>query len=357
MIDIINNIDLKKFSINEIKQLLYIELSDNKTIYDLAKNTNFFNDLNKNSLIKAILNEKSIEVLKKVNLERVKYVASILINKEDLDKLFTSDIRINIKDKFYEKFNTIIDDKESNEKLNEIYKTFNKKQNELNYNKSNILLGMIIESYDVNQNFDKNKFDKLYKATNTPINKLNEEQKIIINSIEDKWLKWGVCFNREIKDNNLTYSNINPLDFDFSKMQTIKKIFQEKFDKNDKLTTKDYNLIGFLINEDKNDNINESFDKLKNILDNKKEDLNKKWLNEDEFFNHFYKNIKNIVEYKSLNNFKTQIKNIINNFINADKDNVDIAFTEIFALNKTLEIAKNINFDNNINLDRMFNLV
>ena len=145
----------------------------------------------------------------------------------------------------------------------------------------------------------------------TVIPELNEEQKTIINSIEDKWLKWGVCFNREIEDNNLTFSDLNPLDFDFSKMQTIKKIFQEKFDKNQELTTKDYNLIGFLINEDKNDNINESFDKLKNILDNKKEDLNKKWLNEDEFFNHFYKNIKNIVEYKSLNNFKTQIKNMI----------------------------------------------
>ena len=51
----------------------------------------------------------------------------------------------------------------------------------------------------------------------------------------------------QIKDNNLTFSDLNPLDFDFSKMQTIKKIFQEKFDKNDKLTTKDYNLIGFLI--------------------------------------------------------------------------------------------------------------
>ena len=166
MIDIINNIDLKKFSINEIKQLLYIELSDNKTIYNLAKNTNFFNDLSKNSLIKSILNENSIEVLKKVNFKRVKYVASILINKEDLDKLFTSDIRINIKDRFYEKFNTIIDEKESNEKLNEIYKIFNQKQNELNYNKSNILLGIIIESYDsYNKKFDENKFDKLYKAT------------------------------------------------------------------------------------------------------------------------------------------------------------------------------------------------
>ena len=63
--------------------------------------------------------ENSIEVLKKVNFKRVKYVASILINKEDLDKLFTSDIRINIKDRFYEKFNTIIDEKESNEKLND----------------------------------------------------------------------------------------------------------------------------------------------------------------------------------------------------------------------------------------------
>ena len=113
------------------------------------------------------MNEKSIEGLQKINLERVKYVASILINKEDLDKLFTSDIRINIKDRFYEKFNTIIDEKESNEKLNEIYKIFNQKQNELNYNKSNILLGMIIETYDVNQNFDKNKFDILYKVTNT----------------------------------------------------------------------------------------------------------------------------------------------------------------------------------------------
>ena len=72
MIDIINNIDLKKFSINEIKQLLYIELSDNKTIYDLAKNTNFFNDLNKNSLIKVILNKESNESLQKINLERIK---------------------------------------------------------------------------------------------------------------------------------------------------------------------------------------------------------------------------------------------------------------------------------------------
>ena len=349
--------DILKYDLNDIKQLLYIESSDNKTIYDLVKNTSFFNKIENNILIKDILKDKlDGKTINKFNLERIKYVASILINKENLDKLFTNDIRINIKDKFYKLFGTLIEDDLSNSKLNEIYKLFNTYKDEKNYKNLNILLGIILESYE-NKEFNKNKFEQFFELINNPASKLNEEQKKLFDSIEDKWLKWSVYFNREIKDNNLTYSNINPLDFDFSKMQTIKKIFQEKFDKNDKLTTKDYNLIGFLINEDKNDNINESFDKLKNILDNKKEDLNKKWLNEDEFFNHFYKNIKNIVEYKSLNNFKTQIKNIINNFINADKDNMDIAFTEIFALNKTLEIAKNINFDNNINLDRMFNLV
>ena len=342
MIDIINNIDLKKFSINEIKQLLYIELSDNKTIYNLAKNTNFFNDLSKNSLIKSILNENSIEVLKKVNFKRVKYVASILINKEDLDKLFTSDIRINIKDRFYEKFNTIIDEKESNEKLNEIYKIFNQKQNELNYNKSNILLGMIIESYDVNQNFDKNKFDKLYKATNTPINKLNEEQKTIINSIEDKWLKWGVCFNREIKDNNLTFSDLNPLDFDFSKMQTIKKIFQEKFDKNQELTTKDYNLIEFLINKNQKENFDETFEKFKELFELK----NKSFYNEKnkEKFNYlFYKNIKHIVENKNDNIFKKHIDDTLNNFFKSKEQDIDNQIKNIFSLNKAINMHKNIN--------------
>ena len=177
--------DILKYDLNDIKQLLYIESSDNKTIYDLVKNTSFFNKIENNILIKDILKDKlEGKTINKFNLERIKYVASILINKENLDKLFTNDIRINIKDKFYEKFNTIIDDKESNEKLNEIYKTFNKKQNELNYNKSNILLGIIIESYDsYNKKFDENKFNKLYEATNTPINKLNEEQKNLINNI------------------------------------------------------------------------------------------------------------------------------------------------------------------------------
>ena len=68
MIGIINNIDLKKFSINEIKQLLYIELSDNKTIYNLAKNTNFFNDLSKNNLQEIILSSEE-ERDKMINCE------------------------------------------------------------------------------------------------------------------------------------------------------------------------------------------------------------------------------------------------------------------------------------------------
>ena len=229
----------------------------------------------------------------------------------------------------------------SNSKLNEIYKLFNTYKDEKNYKNLNILLGIILESYE-NKEFNKNKFEQFFELINNPASKLNEEQKKLFDSIEDKWLKWSVYFNREIKDNNLTYSNINPLDFDFSKMQTIKKIFQEKFDKNQELTTKDYNLIEFLINKNQKENFDETFEKFKELFELK----NKSFYNEKnkEKFNYlFYKNIKHIVQNKNDNIFKKHIDDTLNNFFKSKEQDIDNQIKNIFSLNKAINMHKNIN--------------
>ena len=57
--------DILKYDLNDIKQLLYIESSDNKTIYDLVKNTSFFNKIENNILIKDILKDMDKVLLSK----------------------------------------------------------------------------------------------------------------------------------------------------------------------------------------------------------------------------------------------------------------------------------------------------
>ncbi len=108
--------------------------------------------------------------------------------------------------------------KEGENVINEIFEKFNTKQSELNYKNPNILMGLIIESYS-GEVFDNDRFNSLFELTKKTKNKYTKDDIDLLNTINDNWLKWSTCYNREAKNASLFNSSIDPMSFDFSEFQ------------------------------------------------------------------------------------------------------------------------------------------
>jgi len=355
----INNVDkitstlgqkINDYSLDEIKELLYITLSNNKTIYDMKSNSELFNNLENNNLIKDITSGK-IEI-PDIDIQRLKYVSNIIIYKKDIEDLFKTDININIKDLFYNNLGLSMDSEKGHESLKEVLLLFNDMNKKHNIKNQNILLGMILESYD-NGRFDSKRFNKFVTCLNMPVNRLKQVNKDILNTLSDSWVKWSVTYNRELRDSSLLMSKINPVNYQFGEMQAVKKLIEDNCnskDENFKFNKYDYLLFQIYIDKDLpiDNKVINLYDKVKDIFRKNKDQgylfvrsLENIYNSDFAFINEKLKEI-DLNSDKHINNIVNEVVLLsrVNNFLNDDR--IDIDKVNIKSIYNILKDQKDI---------------
>lgn len=353
--------NLKDYNIEDIKDFLIISLSNNKTIYDLLNNDTVLNknSIKSNKFLKDFTLSKNN--FKGVDKDRIKYIFNIIVNSENLESLFKTDFNMNIKNLFFSKLNLSVDSKNANSKLKEVFNVLKDFNQRFNIKNQNILIGIILESYenkDSKLSFNEARALSLINILRTPINRLNGAQKETLNTLTDSWIKWSITYNRELKNNNLLMSSINPIKFEFGKMQSIIKEINNAVSQEVVFTRHHYSMYQhFLENVDtfKNEDILKIFE-----LDYLKNNENPKMIYL------YYRSLENIYE-SNLNFIDKKTKDITLDFMEVLKKSdsgkesekgFDKYINEVVSLSKLKNFLNDDRIDiSKINMKGLFNVI
>lgn len=223
--------DIHKYSLNDFKQIVLLINSDNKTIFDLYNNTNLLKNLENNSLFKNIFKDKYNNLNNDV-LDRIKKLYDIIVVKDNIQKLNEKNITLDIEKNIFLTKSLYENSKEINKEFfNLIESKFESLKESPDFkNKENILMGIIINSFDYSTlEFDQSKYNNLVEILKMkkPDMMKNKDVLDTVDKIQDKWLKWSIIYSREIKDVSLTELVADPYKFDFNNYQTLKKNIEE----------------------------------------------------------------------------------------------------------------------------------
>lgn len=217
-----NKENIKDFKLEEIKEFislvflnekdLMVYLSDNKNLKSIRENL-LLKELDYNSLL------LTPEQINKLNI-----INNIANFSSSVYELSGAEINVNVSEIYYKKFGYLINDPESKEYTKNLFNKYVELKEMTKNKNNNILLYLTLYSFDEKtKEYDSDLESKYIKLlTKAPTNYSKEDVELL-ETIDDSWLKWAICHNREFKDNTVTFTQINPLSFNFSEFAFAKK--------------------------------------------------------------------------------------------------------------------------------------
>lgn len=227
-----NQENINNFKIEDIKQLISLVFLNEKDLMSYLSNDNNLKTIRENKALKELnLNDL---LLTQEQLNKLNIINNIANFSSSVHELSGAEINLNVSEIYYKKFGYMINDTKSKEYTKNLFNKYVELKEMTKNKNNNILLYITLYSFDektkeYNTNLENNYIKLLTKAST----KYNEEDINLLNSIEDNWLKWAICHNREFKDNTITFTKINPLSFNFSEYQFAKKTLNRNLNPNE----------------------------------------------------------------------------------------------------------------------------
>src|SRR5574344_480111 len=217
-----------------------IFINDGFSVKDTLMNNDIYrfekiNEVKKN--LKNKVKDYDIDTIKKFTIEDYKEIGldnkdiekivtlNQVINFNDLVKDFSgSELNVNATYLFYEKFDVEMNDKNAKKYVDSLFKKFQELKDSSVSNKNNILILIALSSFNKETKKYSKKMESEYlDLLKKPLSSYDSKDIEKLNTIEDQWLKWSICYDREIQDRNLILTNIKPENFDFINYQKTKK--------------------------------------------------------------------------------------------------------------------------------------
>lgn len=351
---LIKNMDnIEKYKLDDIKQFFEIHLLENNDLSEYLTKGENLNRIKNNEFLKD-LNPEAL-LLTDSDMKKINTVTNIAHFNASVHDLYGTDININVSDLFYKKFGSELDSKESKKYTKELLDRYVHLKDQTKNKNNNILLYIALSSFDAKtKTYNQDLEDKYITLLTKPHNKYIKQEIELLNGIEDNWLKWAICHNREFKDNTITFTSVHPTTFNFGEFQLVKKEMGRDLTKEEielvQASSLFPNLTFDIVQEfapsnDKQRNILSNF--LNNSEFNIKLDSISKTITKEEFYNTM--NIYNV-----FNKNPKMLKEItgsgldISSVLKSDKDSIQRVLSnlssfndkEISAIGKMLENPK-----------------
>lgn len=227
---------ITKSKLNEVKEFMSLLFLEENDLLSFLSNNDNLKSIRENSILKKFdIDTLLLSDQQKSKLKMINDISNFSLS---VYELTGTEININVSELFYNKFGMMVDDNKSKEYTKELFAKYLELKETTKNKNNNILLYITLHSFDektkeYNSDLEQKYVKLLTKASTT----YTKDEIELLNKIEDKWLKWAICHNREFKDNTITFTNINPLTFNFSEFQLAKKELERN------LTPKEIELV------------------------------------------------------------------------------------------------------------------
>ena len=216
---------IKDYDMDTIKEALKVFYLKNEDLINYVSNDKRLEKIKENAIIKNFTIEDYKEIgLDNKDIEKI-ITLNQVINFNDLVKDFSgSELNVNATYLFYEKFDVEMNDKNAKKHVDSLFKKFQELKDSSVSNKNNILILIALSSFNKETKKYSKKMETEYlDLLKKPLSSYDAKDIEKLNTIEDQWLKWSICYDREIQDRNLILTNIKPENFDFVNYQKTKK--------------------------------------------------------------------------------------------------------------------------------------
>lgn len=220
-----NTIDLKDVSLEQAKEALKVLCFKKDDLIDFVSD-NSLSKIKENPILGKLKTKESLEGLglDKISVEKILTLNEAIDLNHLVRDLSGSELNINATKLFYSKFGVDMNDPKSEKQIDALFKRFSELKETSGVDKNNILLLIALSSFNENTKKYSKKMEASYlELLNKSLSTYDASDLKTLNSIEDKWLKWSICYNREIKDSSVFLTNIKPERFNFTHFQKTKK--------------------------------------------------------------------------------------------------------------------------------------
>jgi len=210
------------YSLEEVKQFFEVLYLDNN---DLTEYLSIDGNLGKVKDNKFMAELKYEDILlNNEQIQKLNVVKNISNFNSSIHELYGKDININVSELFYKKFNIDLESEKSKEYTRSLLDKYVSLKDKTKNPNNNILLYITLSSFNSEtKEYDSKLENKYISLLTKPLKKYNDKDRALLNTIDDSWLKWAICHNREFKDNTLTFTAISPLQFNFGEFAKIRK--------------------------------------------------------------------------------------------------------------------------------------